>query len=148
MAYSVTALAPWSDRACTDILGDVAPAINPHYTPNLSFCLLQAQLCVVLHSDFLDRVHLSGYLSVLVSYKNFFQAQLSGRELRRKHLSHFIRNDKPSTTTNQQLRRHLQRNYFLKWKTGLLFIRQRWVNYGPQGSHTYIDSTYLESMLK
>ena len=38
-------------------------------------------------------------------------------------------------------------------------LDQRWANYGPhaarqgilcgpQGSHTYIDSTYLESMLK
>jgi len=33
-------------------------------------------------------------------------------------------------------------------------IMQRWANYGPraacgpQGSHTYIDSTYVESMLK
>jgi len=27
-------------------------------------------------------------------------------------------------------------------------LEQRWANYGPQGSHTYIDSTYLESMLK
>jgi len=27
-------------------------------------------------------------------------------------------------------------------------LEQRWANYGQQGSHTYIDSAYLESVLK